>query len=111
MPAPQQHQNLLTVRELTQVDGTQALLASWPPRSAALDRLARAVASTSAAAVVKEGEGKVRLGESGVAVNKLGIVMASPAATRGGPPPRKPRRPRTPVWPAHQRRPARRGVL
>jgi hypothetical protein len=45
-----------------------------PRSAAALGRPARAVASTGAAAkVVEEGEGKVRLGESGVAVTKLGI--------------------------------------
>lgn len=43
------------------------------PRAAALGRPPRAVASSGAAAVVEEGEGKVRLGESGVAVTKLGI--------------------------------------
>jgi hypothetical protein len=47
------------------------------PWSAVLDRLARAVASTGTAVVDKESEGKVRLGEPGVAVTKLDIVMVS----------------------------------
>jgi hypothetical protein len=44
---------------------------------AVLDRLSRAMVSTGTAVVVKESEGKVRLGKPGVAVTKLGIVMVS----------------------------------
>jgi hypothetical protein len=47
------------------------------PWLAVLDRLSRAMVSTGTAVVVKESEGKVRLGEPGVAVTKLGIVMVS----------------------------------